>query len=68
MNDAGNGRIKGVKRRILRPSPKAGEEERKGTGEEEKRRDARARNDARGAERRMRGRLKRGAWEEPAGG
>ncbi len=35
--------------------------------EEEKRRDARARNDARGAERRMRRRLKRGAWEEPAG-
>lgn len=68
MDDAGNGRIKGVKRRILRPSSKAGEEERKGRGEEEKRRDARAGNDARGAERRMRRRLKRGAWEEPAGG
>lgn len=61
MDDAGNGRIKGVKRRILRPSSKAGEEERKGTVEEEKRRDARARNDAHGAERRRHGKLKRSA-------
>lgn len=61
MDDAGNGRIKGVKRRIPRPSPKAGEEERKGTVEEEKRRDARARNDEHGAERRRHGKLKRDA-------